>query len=154
MNITVRAATDDDVEDIRRIGQATWPATYAFAGDDYVADGLDRWWSAASIRSSMQVTTTLVAEADGRVVGTGTIDLRFDPPIIWKLYVLPELHGRGIGSALLNAMIDAAPGRPVTLEYVDGNDHAAAFYARHGFVLTRTEPNDDPAWPAQVWATR
>jgi len=88
------------------------------------------------------------------VVATGNIDLRHDVPIVWKLYVVPPAQGTGVGSALIRELLAVADGRPVRLEYIDGNDKAAAFYARHGFVEVRREPNDEPGWPAQVWVER
>ena len=42
-------------------------------------------------------------------------------------------------------------GRRVRLEYVDGNERAAAFYAARGFVELRREPGERPGWPESVW---
>jgi len=42
----------------------------------------------------------------------------------------------------------------VRLEYVDGNDRAERFYARHGFAELRREPGEQPGWPDIVWAER
>ncbi|MFG1990584.1 hypothetical protein ACGFJ7_11480 [Actinoplanes sp. NPDC048988] len=36
----IRPATPDDIPAIAEIGAKTWPATYAFAGTDYIAHGL------------------------------------------------------------------------------------------------------------------
>jgi GNAT superfamily N-acetyltransferase len=151
----VRGATELDVEAIVAVGRLTWPATYAFAGDDYVRSGLEKWWSAAAIRRSLRDTTVLVAESDvGAVVGVGNIDLRGDVPVIWKLYVLPETQGTGAGSALVAGLLERAPGRPVRLEYVDGNVRAARFYAGRGFVEVRREAGERPGWPDIVWMER
>jgi ribosomal protein S18 acetylase RimI-like enzyme len=84
----------------------------------------------------------------------GNVDLRPEVPVIWKLYVHPHHQGRGIGSSLLRALIEAVPaarGR-VAIEYIEGNDRAAAVYGRHGSVEVRREPADRPEWPRQVWA--
>ncbi len=154
MTTSVRAATEGDVEAICAIGRVAWPKTYAFAGQDYVEHGLATWWSEEAVRRGLATTVTLVAEMGGRVVGMGNVDLRPDVPVIWKLYVLPEHQGTGIGGALLKSLIEAVPAerRAVAIEYVDGNDRAAAMYARHGFVEVRRDPADQPGWPAQVWA--
>lgn len=87
-------------------------------------------------------------------VGMGNLDLRPDVPVIWKLYVHPHHQGRGIGSSLLRALLEAVPaarGR-IAIEYIEGNVRAAAVYARHGFVEVRREPCDGPGWPRRVWA--
>src|SRR6476661_8072898 len=100
MSISVRSATEADVEAICAIGRAAWPATYAFAGADYVEHGLAAWWSDDAVQRSLATTVTLVAETNGGVVGMGNVDLRPDVPVIWKLYVFPEHQGAGIGGAL------------------------------------------------------
>ncbi|GIF21883.1 GNAT superfamily N-acetyltransferase [Actinoplanes tereljensis] len=150
----IRDAGDGDVEAIVDIGHRTWPATYAFAGHDYVRNGLDTWWSAAAVARSLRDTTVLVAEDDGVLAGVGNIDLRGDVPIIWKLYVLPETQGTGAGSALMACLLSRAPGRAVRLEYVDGNARAARFYAGRGFTELRREPGEQAGWPEIVWLER
>ena len=47
-----------------------------------------------------------------------------------------------------------AAGRPVRLEYVDGNARAARFYARQGFTEIRREPGEEPGWPDTVWVEK
>ncbi|MEU4238563.1 GNAT family N-acetyltransferase [Actinoplanes sp. NPDC026619] len=150
----IRDANDQDVDAIVAVGQQTWPATYAFAGDDYVRNGLATWWSAAAIVRSLRDTTVLVAEDETGVAGVGNIDLRPDVPIIWKLYVLPGTQGTGAGSALMAALLQRAPGQAVRLEYVDGNSRAAGFYAARGFTELRREPGEQPDWPDTVWLER
>ena len=152
MAVRIREATENDIEAIRQVGEQAWPATYAFAGEDYIAHGLETWWSADAVRGSLARTLNLVAELDGRVVGMGNLDLRRTPHTIWKLYVLPGHQAAGIGSALLDGLLTRAPdGQRVALEYADGNDGAAAFYGRHGFREVRREASDRPGWPATVW---
>ena len=123
----VRKAERVDVDGIVAIGRQTWPLTYSFAGAEYIEDGLARWWSAEAIEQSLHDTTVLVAGDDDGLRGMGNIDLRGEFPIIWKLYVLPDAQGTGVGSQLMAALLDRAPGRPVRLRYVDGNDRAARF---------------------------
>jgi hypothetical protein len=91
--ISVRRATDDDVDAIARVGHGTWPSTYGFAGEEYVEHGLATWYSDDAIRASLRDTEMWLANAEGDVVGIGNVDLRRDPPTIWKLYVLPDQHG-------------------------------------------------------------
>jgi len=152
----IRPARTDDVTAIQEIGCKTWPATYSFAGEDFIEDGLVTWWSTEAVRRSLDDTTVLVAEDDDQIIGMGNIDLRGDVAVIWKLYVLPHAQHSGVGSALLAALISNVPDgtESVRLEYVDGNDRAAAFYAANGFTELRREPGSQPGWPETVWAAR
>ncbi len=62
---------------------------------------------------------------------------------IFSMYVAPELHGRGIGRALLEAALQAAREQgleQVTLYVVAGNQAATALYSRCGFQVYGTEP--------------
>lgn len=156
MDPNLRRASERDVEDIRTVGSLTWPSTYDFAGADYVADGLSRWWSDEAIRQSIANTDYWLAEVSGQIVGVANIDLRQSPPVIWVLYVLPDFQGQGIGSALLRHLVDSVAGevQSVGLEYIDGNESAGKFYARHGFAEVRREPNERSDWPDQIWVER
>jgi ribosomal protein S18 acetylase RimI-like enzyme len=154
--ITVRPAARGDVAAVKAIGEAAWPPTYAFAGQEYIAHGLASWWSEEAVARSMETTRTFVAERGAAVIGMGNIDLRGARPVIWKLYVLPEHHGTGAGRALLARLLAQAPASAdgVTLEYTDGNERAARFYRGHGFTELRRDPPERDGWPEQVWMIR
>lgn len=153
--IRVRPAAEEDLPGIRAVGLATWPTTYGFAGDAYVDAGLATWWSIDALSTSLRNTEMYVAvDRHDVVIGVGNLDLRHSPPVIWKLYVHPEQHGRGVGTLLLDALIAHAANNAVRLEYVDGNQAAARFYASRGFVVTSREPADQPGWPDLIWAQR
>lgn len=67
--------------------------------------------------------------------------------------MLPEYHGRGIGSQLLRhaiGQVDAT--REIRLEFVAGNEHAKSFYERHGFAPDFEEDPGDGS--ITVWMRR
>lgn len=67
----------------------------------------------------------------GRPIGTG----RLTPERkIGRMAVLPEWRGRGVGDALLLALIDAARRRQWPEVSLHAQVSAESFYARHGFV--------------------
>lgn len=55
---------------------------------------------------------------------------------LWGVYVAPSLHRRGVGAALLRAVIDHARTRVavVQLTVLQANSAARALYSRFGFV--------------------
>lgn len=137
MNLLVRLATEADAAAVRYIGFATWPQTYGpIAGAAYVVNGLDTYWSAASVEAAIGDGNIYVAVDRNEVVGMSQVDLLDGDLVMWKLYVLPALQGRGVGSALLLAVKERArnEGRGLLTEYVAANEHAGAFYRSHGFA--------------------
>ncbi|WP_395244801.1 GNAT family N-acetyltransferase [Agromyces sp. MMS24-K17] len=86
-----------------------------------------------------------VAEQGGGVVGwantsagrdaDGPRDLELE-----GLYTLDDVHGTGVGQALLDAAIGD---RPAYLWALDRNPRAHAFYRRNGFELDGAEKFDD-----------
>ncbi|MXV06341.1 MULTISPECIES: GNAT family N-acetyltransferase [unclassified Xanthomonas] len=72
-----------------------------------------------------------VAEWQGQVLGFVADD---GEELAW-LYVDPAARRRGVGQALVTAVQDASPAG-LTLELLDGNVAALAFYRACGFVET------------------
>ena len=72
-----------------------------------------------------------------------------DREVMWKLYVHPDHHGRGIGSRLLAEVEAMVEGDELWLEVVDGNDQAFDFYRARGFE--EVERVTDGEWPDDVW---
>ncbi len=157
MSVTVRVTTAADADAVAAVGHQTWPPTCEpLAGAEYVEHGLARWWSDEAVRRGLADDRTLVAVAEsGAVAGIAGFAPDGDVLIRWKLYVLPRAQGTGAGTALLERVIAEATGRyrAVRLEYVAGNDRAAAFCARNGFAFLRREPDADGG-PDVVWLQR
>jgi ribosomal protein S18 acetylase RimI-like enzyme len=92
----------------------------------------------------------LVAEQDGQVIGYayGAIEgydymaLRGPAAVLHDLIVDPGYRGRGVGRALLTAMVASltARGAPrVVLSTADRNESAQRFFERAGFRRTMIE---------------
>ncbi len=152
--VAVRAAIPGDVDAVNQVGRRTWPSTYTnIAGADYVARGLARWWSHDGTLSAIEAGRVAVAVIDDAIVGMASVGPGDGFRIIWKLYVMPDQQGAGCGSALLAHVIDAARAdgeTAIRLEYLDGNERAARFYAAKGFREVSREPDRDGG-PDRVW---
>ncbi len=139
--LTVRKAGLDDIPQVRAVGSASWRATYAgIFPDAFIERALDQWWSEASFERSIpnQTVCNLVAEQDGRIVGTlmGIVDPREEGQVhLFRLYVHPDHFGQGIGKQLWQAYLQhLAPGvKRVELNVEPQNARALQFYARLGF---------------------
>jgi len=81
-----------------------------------------------------------VVLVQGEPAGRLYVDHRPDRVHIIDLALLPPFRGRGIGTALLRGILDAAgaAGHPVTM-YAERYNRALRLYARLGFVVTGDE---------------
>lgn len=156
-DVLVRGAVGDDLAGVLSVGHRTWLATYEpIAGPEYVAMGLAKWWTSDVVTDSIRKGRTLVAVDGEEVVGVATYGHQDDAVVLWKLYVLPGHHAKGIGSRLLDAVVRRAvesDHRRITLSYLEGNDQAARFYAKHGFTETHRE-TPGSGLPESVWMAR
>jgi ribosomal protein S18 acetylase RimI-like enzyme len=63
-----------------------------------------------------------------------------------RLMVAPAAHRQGVGTTLLQAMLDRADGRPVVVSTGRDNAPAVALYLRHGFAVERDEQVPPGLW--------
>jgi ribosomal protein S18 acetylase RimI-like enzyme len=94
-----------------------------------------------------------VAEADGKVVGTvGAGPGEFDgAAALTALWVDPGFRSQGVGSALVEAVVDWAKSKgfsQVLLWVTEVNEKAQRLYERHGFARTGRVIEVRPSEPA------
>lgn len=158
--VTVRPGTLADVPAFRALGEAVVPLTYGPIDAAYAQRMLDEWWVPEVFETSLARNPHLVAEVDGEVVALANLGrlsqsyrdfphVTGDREVMWKLYVHPDHHGRGIGSRLLADVEAMVEGDELWLEVVEGNDQAFDFYRARGFE--EVERVTDGEWPADVW---
>lgn len=70
-------------------------------------------------------------DAEGRAIATGRL---LPDGHIGRMAVIREARGRGIGGAVLEALLARATARGMAQAVLNAQTHAAAFYARHGFT--------------------
>ena len=156
-DLTIRQAEGNDLNDVIGIGHRTWPVIYEpIAGIDYVAMGLAKWWTSDVVAASIRRGQTLVADLAGEVIGMVAFGTQGDHFVVWKLYVLPEHHGKGIGSQLMEAVVERARDNGhtrITVAYPDGNSYAERFHRAHGFLESHREPSGS-GLPDTIWMVR
>ena len=153
MTLVIRAADGNDLLAVLDVGHRTWPVTYGpIAGEDYVRMGLAKWWTKDATIPAIRAGRVTVAELDGTVVGIASVGAHEKHLILWKLYVLPECQGQGIGSALVTSVVASATGvyPEIRISYLVGNTLAEAFYRGKGFVEISRDPGRDGI-PESVW---
>ena len=153
MTLIIRVADGNDLVAVLDVGRRTWPVTYGpIAGQDYVAMGLAKWWTEGATIPAIRAGRVTVAELDGTVVGMASVGPHENYLVLWKLYVLPEYQGQGIGSALVESVVASANGvhPEIRISYLIGNTLAQGFYRGKGFVEISREPGCDGV-PESVW---
>ena len=125
-SVELRAAGAADAEAIGDVFLA------ARAGMDYLprlhSDAETRAWLADVVLPGCAVT---VAVLDDVVTGFCAVD----GAVVKHLYVHPRVHGRGVGSALLDHAKQG--GAELTLYVFQRNTGARRFYERHGLEVVR-----------------
>lgn len=154
----MRDARHDDVDAIRRFGQAHIPPHYApligaTAADEQVRD----WWNETHIAAAVAAGLVVVAETAGQLVGIGQRGRAGADHVVYKLYVHPGHRGHRLGPRLLHALTTRLPANTDRLhvEHFAANERAGAFYEREGFTVDGVDPSPtgDPAL-AVVWRSR
>jgi [ribosomal protein S18]-alanine N-acetyltransferase len=97
-------------------------------------------WTAAGFWSELagvpETRSYLLADVDGELAGYGGLMCVSDAADIQTIAVVPHHQGRGVGRALLEALMAEAARRGVTtvmLEVRSDNAPAIALYESHGF---------------------
>ncbi|MER5434645.1 GNAT family N-acetyltransferase [Streptomyces sp. NPDC002588] len=95
------------------------------------------------MRDGFVAAHTRVIEVDGALAGSVALRPADDAHWLEHFYLAPHAQGRGIGGAVLAALLDTADreGHRVRLNVLQGSP-ARRLYERHGFVLEREDPVD------------
>lgn len=141
----IRDAAEADLPAILAIYNDAVLNTTAIWNDDVVDLDNRRAWYEARRALGYPV---LVAEADGRVIGYSSFgDFRpfqgYRFTVENSVYVAADARGKGAGSALLAALIEAgiAIGKHVMVAGIDAtNTVSLRLHERHGFIETARMP--------------
>jgi GNAT superfamily N-acetyltransferase len=95
------------------------------------------------LRDSFAPQHTWVIVADGAFAGCVALRPAENGRWLEHFYLTPDLHGRGLGSAVLRTLLERtdAEGVPVRLNVLQGSA-AQRLYERHGFTVESQDPVD------------
>jgi ribosomal protein S18 acetylase RimI-like enzyme len=143
--IELRRANEADIPVIQNIAKITWQPTYVpLIGQTQVDYMLDKMYSKGALLEQLsEGHVFLIAELGMKEVGFASYSIIDDDNHGYKLhkiYVLPEVHGKGVGKFLINEVVDqirAAGGKTLSLN-VNRDNKAKDFYERGGFKVKET----------------
>jgi putative acetyltransferase len=143
--ITVRPAVSDDFGLLLNIWRGAVEATHSFLSPDdidwyepYVAEYIG---AATDLRVAARQADRARSSAPSGPLGF----IAYEAGAIQMLFVAPEVHGTGVGTALLKAVRDTARDSGVAELAVDvneANESGCRFYAARGFQVTGRSPLD------------
>lgn len=142
MTIVVRPAQPADIPGLARVHVGSWRETYRGLFSDEVLDDpkfverREHFWTAALTDEQYAKNTAATATLDGMIVGAAMSGPPLDEDATWDrqlylLYTYKSVHGRGVGSKLLAAVIK--PEVSTGLWVADPNPRAQTFYRKHAF---------------------
>jgi len=153
MKIDIITAKPDHAQAIAYIGRIAFRDAFShlFNNQCELEDYLDYTYHVDKIAGSVRKENNqyFVAVVDGAPAGfaklkkhslNDELDFLFQAEL-QKLYVLPSHRGKGIGGALINAVIASAESMEPDCLWLDthiSNSHAIRFYERHGFPKSGT----------------
>ena len=125
-------------EDAPALAALFFETVHNVCGKDYDSAQLDAWAPAdrdlAAWEASFQGRTALVALWDGEIAGFGDLDR--EAGYLDRLYVRWDLQGRGIASALCDALEAACPAERIT---VHASLAALPFFEGRGYRVVRQQ---------------
>ena len=138
--ITVRRIRSDDVELYRTTRLAALldtPSAFGRTHAEEVAFADEEWAFRTNRGTEGDESATFFAEVEGEIAGL-VGGYRPEPGLVElvSMWVAPAGRRRGVGSVLVDAVVEWAGDDPVELWVTRGNDPAIALYERCGFSLT------------------
>lgn len=147
MNYSVRAFEAQDAQEISILLAKNF---LEINSQDYPLEQMKKLaqvYSPEKILEQASYAHTYVGESEkGQIIGTATICPFWDSiseSIILSLFVQPELHNQGIGSALLNQMATAPFYTRASRIEVPASRTAENFYSKHGYSIINPEHKED-----------
>ena len=103
--------------------------------------GWDEAWQRKDFDRRFNEYMVSIIEFEGQTAGGLLLEWKPDSLYIHEIQLLPEYQGRGIGTAVLQRVIEQGASRKlaITLSVVPANPRAQSLYERLGFEITGVE---------------
>ncbi len=146
---SVRRAGPDDLAAAMALVDAVWTSSNSEMLPPETVAALKQQNSIANVMASRSQDLWL-AEIDGALAGVMGIDAT---GYLWACYVDPAFQRKGVASSLVDAAADHFRSKDLdslTLDLIEGNDSATAFYQSKGWIERGRRPESLPGFDATV----
>ncbi|MBL7887730.1 MAG: GNAT family N-acetyltransferase [Flavobacterium sp.] len=147
--MTISVASKEQLPIVRDLAQQIWPATYEhILSKDQFDYMMEMMYSLPSLEKQLQHPKPfLLVEDDGQFIGFASYELHFEnsnQTKIHKLYVLPQIQGKGIGKWVINHIQEIAlkAGDSALILTVNRFNKAKDFYQKLGFHIAEEKQFD------------
>jgi GNAT superfamily N-acetyltransferase len=138
---TVRRADAADADPIWGVASAAWRDTYdGLLRPATIETFIARAYSPERLRTRIAADQFYVAVGEPGIVAFADAVVLPERIDLAAIYALPEMRGRGAGSALLRTLLRVLPDLPMTADVLAGNRKGELFYEHRGFVASETLP--------------
>jgi len=147
--VSLRPATQEDYDFLWWLHRATMRS--------YVDKtwGWDEAWQSQSFQERFNPTTREIIEFDGVPIGYIAVERRKEVIFLSSIEIAPDYQNRGIGTMLIQALLDEGRSRGVSVElYVLKVNPARRLYERLGFTIIReTETHHIMRFTSPTWTS-
>lgn len=136
---TVRRADAADAGPIGGVASAAWRDTYeGLLRPDTIESFIERAYSPERLRARIAADRFYVAVGELGIVAFADAVVLPERIDLAAIYAVPEMRGRGAGTALLRTLLRVLPALPMSADVLAGNRKGEVFYERRGFVARET----------------
>ncbi len=143
--IYLRKAKEEDLPIIRNLAEQTWPTAYGdIISQEQIVFMLDKMYNQGELLGQLRGGHTFLIASelkeDVGFAGFSVVDSESHVYKLHKLYVLPKMHGKGVGKILMNEVVDQikAQGAKFLRLNVNRDNKAKDFYEKAGFKIKET----------------
>ncbi|RDU38003.1 GNAT family N-acetyltransferase [Neobacillus piezotolerans] len=142
----IRNMNTDDIKQVQHVAKTSWNSTYERIIPREIRERfLNSAYNDDRMKQRMERSLMLVADEDDRVTGFANFSPVRDGGKVelYAIYLLPEIQGKGIGTALLNEGILRLDGvKEIYISVERDNAIGKAFYEAKGFKAVQELEED------------
>ncbi|WNM18820.1 GNAT family N-acetyltransferase [Flavobacterium capsici] len=148
--ITINQNSDSDFKTIRTIAKVVWPVTYGkILSQEQLDYMFEMMYSIESLQKQSQIKkhNFIIAYEDLIPLGFASYEFNCEnsnKTKVHKIYILPNLQGKGIGKTIINYISDEALKQNDKAVFLNVNRYNSAkyFYEKIGFSIVKEEDID------------